>query len=150
MTTEPRRGLAPIPGIEIPASALSYRFSRSGGPGGQNVNKVASRVEVILDSNALADCLGTERASTVRNKLERFRDADGNLRVVCDEHRTQRRNIEGALDRLERLIAQSLHVRRRRLPTKPTRGSRERRLDAKRQNSQRKQSRRNAKRGRDD
>ena len=129
------------PGVVVPEGELSWRFSRSSGPGGQSVNTTDSRVELSVDvanTTALTPAL-RDRA------LERLADrlVDGVLTVVASEHRSQLRNREAAEERLaEALRAAIAPPPRRRRRTKPTKGSVERRLDGKRRRGDVKQSRR--------
>lgn len=122
-------------GLVIPDTELVERFSRSPGPGGQSVNTTDSRVELVWDP----------ASSTVLDERQRARvlaRADGPVVVVAHEHRSQYRNRMAARERLaarvRELLAPPPPSRR---PTKPTRGSKERRLDAKRQRGRTKQLR---------
>ncbi|KHL10472.1 ribosome-associated protein [Mumia flava] len=114
-------------GLTIPESELSERFSRSPGPGGQSVNTADSRVELTYDVNASEVLTAAQRRRVVRS-LGR-----STITVVASEHRSQLRNRSAARERLgARLRAALAPPPRRRVPTKPTRGSQRRRLDAKR------------------
>lgn len=129
-------------GRVLPARWLSVRFSRSGGPGGQHVNKVASKVDLRVDLTAAVEALGEVDVTRIRARLAARLDADGNLQVVCEEHRQQSRNVDAALERAEELLRAALVRERVRRKTKPTRGSRERRLQTKRQRGETKRGRR--------
>ena len=116
--------------IEIDERELEERFIRASGPGGQNVNKVSTAVELRFDvrrSGALTD--------DVRQRLERLAGqrltSDGVLIIRADRFRTQERNREGARERLAELIRAATHVPRKRIKTKPTFGSKVRRLEGK-------------------
>jgi ribosome-associated protein len=113
-----------------PENELSWRFSRSSGPGGQGVNTTDSRVELSFDV-ARSPTLPTHLRARALARLHR-RLVDGVLTVVATEHRSQLRNREAARERLNALLAVALAPDPApRRPTRPTAGSRLRRLDAK-------------------
>ncbi len=128
-------------GLVIPAAELVERFSRSPGPGGQSVNTADSRVELAYDV-AGSSVLGRAQRERALSRLG-GRLTDGRLVVVASEHRSQHRNRVAARDRLTDLIREALAppppARR---PTRPTRGSQRRRLEAKRQRGETKSLRR--------
>ncbi len=129
------------PHLEIPPSELSWRFSRSSGPGGQGVNTTDSRVELSWDLEGSVAITGALR-DRARSRLS-SRLVDGVLTVSASEHRSQLRNREAALERLAELLRAAVAPPpRTRRPTRPTKGSVERRLTAKKQRSQTKQARR--------
>jgi ribosome-associated protein len=119
----------------IALAELQWRFSRSGGPGGQHANTADTRVELIFDIEG-SPSLGPLQRARLLAKL------GSEIRVVASDERSQARNRALALDRLRDRLAAALHVERPRRPTKPTRGSTERRLDAKRRRSETKRLRR--------
>jgi ribosome-associated protein len=117
--------------FHLPERELAWRFSRSSGPGGQHVNTTDTRVELVWslrDSPSLTD---TQR-DLVQRKL-RNRVTDGVITIVSSEYRSQHRNREAARVRLEELVAQALVPPKPRHATKPSKGARQRRLDAKKQ-----------------
>jgi ribosome-associated protein len=121
-------------GIAVPASAMTWRFSRGTGPGGQGVNTADSRVELTVDLTAV---VAPEAVA------ERVRAALGDvLRIVVTTERSQLRNREIALERLVDRLDRAARPRRKRRPTRPTSGSVKRRLDAKRRRSRLKATRR--------
>ena len=128
-------------GVVIPSSEIAVRFSRSGGPGGQNVNRRATRVEVVFDvahSPALTDAQRRRATRALRSRL----DARGRVRVVSQGERSQAQNRAAALESMRRLLASSLRPPPPpRVPTKPTAGARERRLAGKKARSKIKKGR---------
>ena len=128
-----------ISDLVIPAAELQWRFARSSGPGGQNVNKLETAVELLFDLQA-SSVLGEVRRRRLQERLG-SRLSGGVLRVVAAEHRSQWRNRQLALERLAALLREGLKPPPKpRRATKPTRGS-QRRLDAKKQRGQLKQQR---------
>lgn len=118
----------------IPVSELTFRATRSGGPGGQHVNTSCTRVELLFDARRSVS-IGDVRRALVLNRLDRRLDQHGVLRVVSHSERSQLQNRKEARRRLRALLQAALAPRKTRRPTKPTRGSRERRLTSKRQRS---------------
>jgi ribosome-associated protein len=129
------------PGVTIPAAALEARQVRASGPGGQNVNKVASRVELLVDAT-LIEGLDAGALGRLRALAGRRRAADGRLRLVAQESRDRHRNLETARDRARDLVARALLVPALRRRTRPSRGAREARLREKVRESRQKATRR--------
>ena len=128
------------PGLEIPDSDLEVAFTRSSGPGGQNVNKVASAVQLrfALDRNAT---LREDVKARLRQLAgQRLTDA-GEILIVARESRSQEQNRRIAEERLLDLARRALVAPKKRHATKPTRASRERRLDSKSRTQQNKRLR---------
>jgi ribosome-associated protein len=121
--------------VVLPAGEVTYRTSRSSGPGGQHAQKSETRVEAIFD-------VGASTALTEAQKRRVIGKAGSMLRAIAQDERSQLRNRELALERVVAQLRDALHVERRRVPTKPTAASRERRLDQKRRRSERKRQRR--------
>ena len=119
----------------IPLSEIELRFSRSSGPGGQHAQKNETRVEATFDVEASEALTPAQKARVVRR-------AGAVLRAVAQDERSQARNRELAVERLVEQLRQALKVQRRRVATKPTAASRERRLESKKHRSQTKKLRR--------
>lgn len=128
------------PGLVLPGSALEIRFSRSGGPGGQNVNKVETRAEVRFDL-AGSDLLGPEEKARATAALATRLTKDGVLSVLCDRTRHRERNLREALFRMGEILRAALHRPKQRRPTRPTRASKRRRVDDKRHRGEVKRAR---------
>ena len=111
--------------VSIPLSEIQLRVSRSSGPGGQHANTAETRVEAVFDVDA-------STALTERQKRRVAAAAGRVVRAVAQDERSQARNRELALERLTAKLRAALHVERRRVPTRPTKGSVERRLEGKR------------------
>ena len=121
--------------VLLPLAEIELRFSRSSGPGGQHANTAETRVEAVLDVEASS-------ALTAAQKRRVVAKAGPTLRAVAQDERSQLRNRELAVERLVGQLREALKVERRRVATKPTAASRERRLESKRRRSQTKKLRR--------
>jgi ribosome-associated protein len=120
--------------LQIPDDELVERFVRSAGPGGQNVNKVASAVELRFDIAASRVLPDAVRARLLARRDRRVTDA-GVLVIQANRFRDQGKNREDARARLIEIIRAALSVPKRRIATRPTRASKERRIDAKKTRS---------------
>lgn len=118
----------------IPLSEITIRASRSSGPGGQHTNVTASRIEASFDVEASV-ALSADQKQLVSSRLGR------RVAAIAQDERSQSQNRELALERLQRRLSEALQIPTRRVPTRPTRASRERRLTAKHEQAQRKRQR---------
>jgi ribosome-associated protein len=125
----------------VPDSELEIRATRAGGPGGQHVNKVSTRIEVFWDV-AGSPSLSPDLRNRLLTRLASRIDSRGRMRVVAADSRSQARNKDAAVERLRALVADALRPRKVRKPTKPTAAARERRLSEKKRRQERKRDRR--------
>ena len=129
------------PILEIPLAELRFKFNRSSGPGGQNVNKLNTRAELQYNfvQSAVLSALQRQR---IAEKLSARVNSEGLLIVNSERFRTQGRNREDCLDKLSALLAEAIKPPPKRRKTKPGRAARARRLDGKKRHSEKKKSRR--------
>jgi ribosome-associated protein len=125
---------------EVLISELNFKAIRSSGPGGQHVNKTASKVEVSFNLEASQALSETEK-ERLRNKLSSKISSEGNITLQCGETRSQHRNKGIVIERLITLLQQNLKVAKPRKKTKPSRGAIERRLKSKKENAFKKSNR---------
>ena len=115
--------------VHIPISELQFRFTRSSGPGGQNVNRVSTRVELLFDmANSSLD---QEAKALLREKLRTRLTANSLLRIVSQESRSQWKNKQSAIERFRSILKNALRITKKRLPTSASRASKEARLSSK-------------------
>jgi ribosome-associated protein len=127
--------------LAIPDEELEWAYARSGGPGGQNVNKVASKASLrwAMTASPVVSPAVKDRIRTARPSLV---TTEGDLLIVSQKYRDQERNREDCVAKLAELIRAALTPPKPRRPTKPTKGSKQRRLTAKKKNAERKAGRR--------
>ncbi len=130
-----------LPTLEIPPSELTFSFARSGGKGGQNVNKVETKVELAFDV-LHSPCLTVAQRQMLLQKLASRLDSNGVLRITSQKYRSQIQNRNDAIEKLTALLAHALTPEKKRTKTKPTNASKEKRLKAKKQQSEKKSARR--------
>jgi ribosome-associated protein len=127
--------------VWVPRAELTYRATRSGGPGGQHVNTSSTRVELAWDVGA-SPSVTDEQRSRIREKLANRINGEGVLLLAASEHRSQHQNKEAVTARFVELVRQALVVPKARKKTRPSRAAREARLHAKKQRSEKKRMRR--------
>jgi ribosome-associated protein len=117
--------------LAIPEDELTFSVARSGGPGGQHVNKVSTRVTLTFDVDA-SPSLGDRQKTRLHERLATRIDRRGVLRVVCGRHRSQAANRREVVERFAELLREALKPPRKRVETRVPRGERRRRLEQKR------------------
>lgn len=120
---------------------ITYKTSRSGGKGGQNVNKVSSKVELLFNIEG-SELFTAEEKLQLADKLQNRLNKDGLVQVICDEERSQYLNKEKAIERLISLLNRALHKPKLRKPTKVSKAVKAARLDSKKKHSAKKANRR--------
>ncbi len=121
--------------------AITYKTSRSGGKGGQNVNKVSSKVELLFSVDDSL-CFNDEEKTLLKEKLQSRFNKDGLIQVICDQERSQYLNKEKAIEKLIVLLTQALHKPKARKATRVSKAAKAARLENKRLNSVKKEGRR--------
>ncbi len=114
----------------IDENLITYNFTRSSGPGGQNVNKVSTRVELFFDFEN-CDSLSEFKKQKIRSKLKKRIAANGQLKIVSQQHRTQSANRNAAMEKLLQILQQTFRTKARRIPTKVPKRSKVKRLENK-------------------
>ena len=120
--------------LDIPLAELRFQFSRSGGPGGQHVNRSATQVELTFDVTDSPNLTETQRAR-ILSGLKSYIDTRGILHLSSQTSRSQHRNRAEVIERFQRLLQRALHIPKRRVPTRPPPQVKERRLAEKRRKS---------------
>lgn len=126
--------------VELPAAELRFRTSRSSGPGGQNVNKLETRVELLFDV-AHSPSFNDEQRERILLSLASRIDGEGVLHISSQKSRSQWENKQGTIEKLVGLLREALKVRKKRIKTAPTRSSNETRVQRKKKHSQKKKLR---------
>jgi ribosome-associated protein len=126
--------------VFVPASAVTFKYSRSGGKGGQHVNKVSTKVEAMVH---IAELIApSETLIRIRRRLSGMVDKEGNLRVVAQESRSQWQNRKSVVEKIKDIIESAAREEKKRRPTVPTHSSEMKRLTSKKKKSGHKSLRR--------
>lgn len=128
------------PELSVPRSELTYRATRAGGPGGQHVNTSSTRVELTWDLKQSTAITEEQRERIIRRLSKRV-TSEGVLRLTSAGSRSQHQNKEDVTERFAQMIAQALHVPKKRKKTKPSKASKEARLQTKKRRSETKKHR---------
>jgi ribosome-associated protein len=123
------------PSVAIPQTELRFEFSRSGGPGGQHVNKVSTRVDLLFDLDS-SQSLDDAQKVLIRRALATRLDSSGTIRLSAHKSRSQWQNRQEVVGKFQRLLREALIENKRRVASKPTLGSRERRATAKKRRAE--------------
>ncbi len=121
----------------VPESEITEKFSRSGGKGGQNVNKLSTKVEVRWNVDA-SSAFTSEEKERIKEILGNRINKEGDLIIFAQEERSQKQNRERAIERLNNLVSAAIIPEKERIATKPTQSSKERRLDEKKHQGEKK------------
>jgi ribosome-associated protein len=125
--------------ITIPASALKFKYTRSSGKGGQNVNKVSTKAELLFAFDEIR--CNDESKDRIRKKLYNKLDSSNIVRIVSQESRSQWQNKQSAVEKLVKIISDASVEEKERYATKPTRSSKNKRVEKKKKEGQRKKLR---------
>lgn len=128
--------------VAIPRAELTYRATKSGGPGGQHVNTSSTRIELLWNPSVSTALDDASRARILQQLSSRL-DAEGNVRIVASDSRSQRQNKAAAEERLVELIREALIIPKKRKVTKPSKAAKARRVDEKKRRGKTKALRQN-------